>query len=256
MQQCSQFPCVLANFLQPLPCWMRILDCVKRQFAIANHSSKHICEFMNQFAGEPYRFFVIRILKKGLFILVFVLRQKTHSCFRNRSLRRNFDCVAVRVTHEKCLAKVEHSHVIRDNARRYKLHSCCTELGRRSIYIWCQQNCLSMDKVVRVLINWKGAPITRAQVLQEFDSGPGRGAQRGDSEMSAEHIIKVFLLGSVVFALSSYSQAEQVAVEPEAGIRVRYGDGRVIDSEKQTVSVAMPLWISLALWKLEDFNRV
>ena len=82
----------------------------------------------------------------------------------------------VGITHEKCLAKVEQLHVIRDNARRYKLHSCCIELGCRCICIRCYQNRLSMDKVVRVLIDREGVPIARAQVLQEFDSGPGRGA--------------------------------------------------------------------------------
>src|SRR5271166_5083863 len=74
--------------------------------------------------------------------------------------------------------------------------------------------------------------------------------------MGAEHIIEVFLLCSVVFALSGNSQTEQIAVELEACIRVRDGDGRVIDPEKQAVIVAMPFRISLALWKLEDFNRV
>jgi hypothetical protein len=67
-------------------------------------------------------------LEKWLFILIFVLRQKTTLLLPNCSLRRNFDCMAVGVTHKKCLAKVEHLHVIRDNARRYKLHSCCVEL--------------------------------------------------------------------------------------------------------------------------------
>ena len=74
--------------------------------------------------------------------------------------------------------------------------------------------------------------------------------------MGAKHIIKVFLLCSVVFALSGNSQTEQIAVELEACICVRDRDGRVIDPEKQAVSPAMPLRISLALWKLEDFNRV
>src|SRR5271167_4164465 len=74
--------------------------------------------------------------------------------------------------------------------------------------------------------------------------------------MGAEHIIEVFLLWSVVFALSGNSQTEQIAVELEAYIRVRDGDGRVIDPEKQAVSAAMPFRIPLALWKLEDFNRV
>src|SRR5271166_825721 len=74
--------------------------------------------------------------------------------------------------------------------------------------------------------------------------------------MGAEHIIKVFLLCSVVIALAGNSQTEQIAVELEAGIRVRDGDGRVIDPEKQAVVAAMPFRISLALWKFEDFDRV
>src|SRR5713101_1631458 len=74
--------------------------------------------------------------------------------------------------------------------------------------------------------------------------------------MGAEYIIEVFLLCSVVFALSRNPQTEQIAVEPEACICVRDGDGRVIDPEKQAVSAAMPFRISLALRKLEDFNRV
>jgi hypothetical protein len=53
--------------------------------------------------------------------------KKLHSYSCHRSLRCDFDGMAVGVTHEKCLAKVEHLHVIRDNAGRYKLHSCGTE---------------------------------------------------------------------------------------------------------------------------------
>jgi hypothetical protein len=86
---------------------------------------------MNELAGEPHRTFVIRILEKWLVMLVFVLCQKPYSYFRNCSLRHNFDGMAVGVTHEKCLAKIEHLHVIRDSAGRYKLHSCCDELGCR-----------------------------------------------------------------------------------------------------------------------------
>ena len=176
MEQCSQFARVLANFLQPFPCWMRIFDPVKCRFAITDHSSEHNPEFMNQFASEPYRSFVIRILEKQLFILIFVLRQKPHSHVWSCSLRRNFDCMAVRITHEKCFAKVELFQVMHDYTRRYKLHSCCAELGRCRIHIWCHQNRLSMDKIVRVLINRERAPIARAQIFQEFDSWPGRGA--------------------------------------------------------------------------------
>ena len=74
--------------------------------------------------------------------------------------------------------------------------------------------------------------------------------------MGAEYIIEVFLLCSVVFALSGHPQTEQIAVELEACICVRDGDGRMIDPEKEAFTAAMPFRISLALWKLEDFNRV
>jgi hypothetical protein len=67
------------EFSPTIPCWMRIFDRVKCRFAITDHSSEHNPEFMNQFASEPYRSFVIRILEKQLFILIFVLRQKPHS---------------------------------------------------------------------------------------------------------------------------------------------------------------------------------
>src|SRR5205807_9262957 len=127
-------------------------------------------EFMNHFASEPYRSFVIRILEKQLFILIFVLRQKPHSHVWSCSLRRNFDCMAVRITHEKCFAKVELFQVMHDYTRRYKLHSCCAELGRCRIHIWCHQNRLSMDKIVRVLINRERAPIARDRKSTRLNS--------------------------------------------------------------------------------------
>ena len=45
---------------------------------------------MNQLTGEPYRFFVIRILEKWMFILIFVLRQKTTLLLRELLIEPQF----------------------------------------------------------------------------------------------------------------------------------------------------------------------
>jgi len=50
----------------------------------------------------------------------------------------------------------------------------------------------------------------------------------------------MFLLGAIVFARSCDSQPEQIAIEPEAGIRIGDHDGGVVDSQKQPVARVLP----------------
>src|ERR1700758_3305009 len=74
--------------------------------------------------------------------------------------------------------------------------------------------------------------------------------------MGAEHVVQMFLLGSVVFTFSGYMHPEQVTVELEAGVNVPDHDCRVVDTEEQLVGRPMPLLETFVRRKLQHLYRV
>src|SRR5215471_1252389 len=74
--------------------------------------------------------------------------------------------------------------------------------------------------------------------------------------MSSEHIIEVFLLITVVFALSCDVHRELAGVEGATLHRVAYNDCCVIDAKKQPAIVAPPPWIAFSLRKVKNLEGV
>src|ERR1700741_2793050 len=74
--------------------------------------------------------------------------------------------------------------------------------------------------------------------------------------MGAEHVVQMFLLGSVVFTFSGDLHPQQVTVELEASVSVPDREGRVVDTEKQLVGRPMPLLQTLVRRKLQHLSRM
>src|SRR5215469_10726080 len=100
------------------------------------------------------------------------------------------------------------------------------------------------------------ASVTGSQILQQFNSWSACSAQSRDTQMGPKYVIEVLLLGSVVFTLSGYAHSEQVAIEPEAGVRVPHDDGGMVNAEEELICVAMPLLQTLVWRKLQNLHRV
>src|SRR5947207_3081211 len=66
----------------------------------------------------------------------------------------------------------------------------------------------------------------------------------------------MLLLGAVIFALAGYLHAEHIAIEPQAGLRVRDDDRGVIYSQKQFVRRAVPLRITLIRRERQDLKEM
>jgi len=107
-----------------------------------------------------------------------------------------------------------------------------------------------------VFVEWEGAAVPRAQVLQKFDSRTGGCTQRGDAEMSSEDVIEVFLFRSKILAFPRHPQAQQSTIKLQATVGVGNGDGRVIDTEKKSIIRTMPFGIAFSFGKPQDFQGV
>src|SRR5579885_1363937 len=66
----------------------------------------------------------------------------------------------------------------------------------------------------------------------------------------------MLLLGSVILALSGHAQAEQVAIEPQAGFGIGDRNGGVVYSEEQTIALPVPFGIPFVFGELQDFERM
>src|SRR6266849_6134763 len=111
-----------------------------------------------------------------------------------------------------------------------------------------------MYEVVRVFIDRNRAAVARAQVFEQFDSRAGRCPQCSDPQPRAENIVEMLLLGSIVFARSRDSQAEQIVIEPKTGVGVGDHDGGVVDSQKQPVACVLPPGITFTLGELQNLH--
>jgi len=130
------------------------------------------------------------------------------------SVCSDLDGMTVRITHEKRLPKFQCPLLIHDEARRNKLHVQSVEIEDGHIHILDPHDGFSVNKIIRVFVGGEGSTVTRTHVFQEFDTRPGRRAQRCDAEMSAEYVVEVLLFRSVIFAFSHHMQNEKSLVEP------------------------------------------
>ena len=81
-----------------------------------------------------------------------------------------------------------------------------------------------MDYVIGVLVRWEWAAVARSQVFEQFDAGAGRAPQSGDTQVGAEDVVEVLLLGAEVLALSSDVESEQVTIEMQCLLHIAHGE--------------------------------
>src|SRR5436309_6830843 len=72
----------------------------------------------------------------------------------------------------------------------------------------------------------------------------------------SEDIVQMFLLRTVVLALSGHSHSEYVTVELQTAVGIPYDDRRVINAKEHFVAWTMPFVQALVRRKLENFHRV
>src|SRR5215471_5356171 len=130
---------------------------------------------------------------------------------------------------------------------------CCYLLGG-CFRVLCKQNSGAMYEVVRMFIQGEGPPIAGAQILQKLNSGAGGRSQGSDTKVRTEDVVQVFLLRTVIFALSGNPQTKKIAIKLEARFRVGNCDCGVINSEKKAAIKTMPLGITLPFGEPEDFD--
>src|SRR6516162_4299540 len=103
---------------------------------------------------------------------------------------------------------------------------------------------------------WRRSPVPWRDVLQKLHADPARPAQRGDMQVRSEDIVQVLLLEAVVVTFTGNVQAQEIAVELQASISIRYGNGRVVDAEEQPAVSLLPLRITLARRELQNLQRM
>src|SRR5689334_6145677 len=74
--------------------------------------------------------------------------------------------------------------------------------------------------------------------------------------MGAKYVVQVFLLGTVVLALACHVHSEEIAVEPDTGVRVPHYDCGMVDTEEHLVRGTMPLLLALVGREVEHFYWV
>src|SRR6266496_1878992 len=113
-----------------------------------------------------------------------------------------------------------------------------------------------MDDIVRVNIRWQGPPIARRKIFEKLDPWPRVRPHSGDAQMRAENLIKMFLLGPKIFALTHFAQSEQVAIKMQTRFRVCDANGGVVDAQKKLVGFLLPARITFTRRKINDLKIV
>src|SRR5688572_32732369 len=65
-----------------------------------------------------------------------------------------------------------------------------------------QQACLPVDQIVGAGVTREWAAVAWRQVLEKLDPRPVTGAERGDPDPRARHVVELFLLRPVILALA------------------------------------------------------
>ena len=104
---------------------------------------------------------------------------------------------------------------------------------------------LPIPEVIRLTIVGWGSAAGRREILEKLDTGPLLSPQGRDAQMSAENVVEVLLLGSVVLADTADSHAEQIAIEMQARLGVGDDYCRVVDSQEESAT-SLPLQLAFA----------
>ena len=90
---------------------------------------------------------------------------------------------------------------------------------------------LPVPVIVCARVDRHRAAGARREVLEQLDTGAARGAQRGDSQTRAEHVVEALLLDAKVLTRARDFQSECISIETEARVGVGDDDRGVIDAE-------------------------
>ncbi len=164
--------------------------------------------------------------------------------------------MTIGIAYHKGLAETQLSGLIRNHAGRDKVGSAALQLTSRGVGASCQQNRLPVNDVACLFVRGNRPSVARCQILQQFDPRSASAPQCRNAQVSAKHVVQVLLLGSVVLALSGHMQAEQVAVELNAGFGIPHHNCGMVDAEKELVASAVPLLRPLIGRKLQHLNRM
>ena len=103
---------------------------------------------------------------------------------------------------------------------------------------------------------WQPPPAWRSNVFQEFNTWPPLNSESSDAQSSAEDLIQVLLLNSVIITHARDFHAQPVAVKSQALIGVRNDNRGVINAQKHIISRALPLRITFARREPNDLEHV
>jgi hypothetical protein len=111
----------------------------------------------------------------------------------------DFNRVTIRVSDHECSAE---PGLIRNHARRSRLDFRGIYPAARGIGIVSHQHGLAVGQVIGMFIGGERPAVARREVFQELNSRAASAAQCCDAQACAKHIVRVLLLGPVVFSLS------------------------------------------------------
>src|SRR2546429_7816264 len=168
----------------------------------------------------------------------------------------DLDDVAVGVAPQEAPIEAERATLHPDDAGRNESGTRRGQACGEGFRGRARDDCLPVDEIVRALVGWGGAAVAGAHVFEKFDTGPRRRAQTSDPEPRAGHGVEPLLLGAVVETRAGDPEPQQVAIEAQARVGARDDDRRVVDSEEQSSLRPLPLRVTLAGRKLEDFERM
>ena len=84
----------------------------------------------------------------------------------------------------------------------------CANLLRGLGRVRRRQRGLPVPKIVGARVRRRGPPVARRQVFEKFYAGSAVGAESGNMQLRAGHVVQVLLLGAAVRALTRDSEAQ------------------------------------------------
>jgi hypothetical protein len=174
------------------------------------------------------------------------------------SVVRQFERMPVRVADEKRPGETEAGIGEGAKARRDEPDMRVEEGFLEGDRVVRAEARLPVPEVVRPAVGGRGPSVAGHEVLQELDARARGCPKGGDPQARPEDAVQVLLLLTPVLARAGNAEAEEVAVELQAGIRVGDDDGRMVDAEKEQISRtrAAPLRVSLPLREPDQLESV
>lgn len=164
--------------------------------------------------------------------------------------------MAIGVPRHHAVSEAERSLAQPDGSGRNQNGTRIDERRGRAGDVAYDQTRLPVDVVVRALVVRHRPSPTWSLILEQLDTWPLARPKSRDPQPRAEYAVQTFLLDAVVQALPGDAEAQDVAIEPEAGRRLSHHDGRVVDPSKQASLGPLPSRIAFPFGEFEDLQGV